>query len=178
MRLRFVSIVVLAASICSLAVAKDPMNYAPAEIYTKLRSQALGITAKTLGSKEQTFGVIMETGYPEAVVTLVALTDGTASLYFSNGGGMIGFGQHEGPAVAARSLISYADHNLKQLAPAAETPLPRPGYTRFYVLTQNGTLTAEAKEIDLGENRHALSPLFYSAQELITEMRNVEEARK
>jgi hypothetical protein len=30
--------------------------------------------------------------------------------------------------------------------------------------------------MDLGENRHVLSPLFYSAQELITEMREVEEA--
>ena len=68
------------------------MNYAPAEIYTELRSQALGATAQALGTKEQTFGVIMETGYPEAVVTLIALSDGTASLYFSNGGGVIGAG--------------------------------------------------------------------------------------
>lgn len=154
------------------------MNYTPAEIYTKLRSQALGATAQALGTMEQTFGVIMETGYPEAVVTLIALSDGTASLYFSNGGGMIGLGQHEGPAVAARSLISFADHNLTQLAPASDTPLPQPGHTRFYVLTRSGTLTAEAKEMDLGENRHVLSPLFYSAQELITEMREVEEAGK
>jgi len=175
MSTRFARFVVVA--LCSVAVAKDPMNYAPAEIYTKLRAQAFGATAKALGTREQTFGVIMETGYPEAVVTLVALSDGTASLYFSNGGGMIGMGQHEGPAIAARSLISFADHNLKQLAPASETPLPRPGYTRFYVLTQGGTLTAEAKEADLGENRHVLSPLFYSAQELITEMREVEESR-
>lgn len=160
------------------SAARDPANYAMAEVYTKLRSQALGAAAKTLGSKEQTFGVIMETGYPEAVVTLVALADGTASLYFSSGGGMIGLGQHERPAVAARSLISFADHNLKQLTPAADTPMPRPGHTRFYVLTQRGTLTAEAEEMELGENRHVLSPLFYSAQELITEMRNVEESRK
>jgi hypothetical protein len=160
------------------STAKDSMNYAPAEIYAKLRLQALGATAKGLGTKEQTFGVIMETGYPEAVVTLVALSDGTASLYFSNGGGMIGLGQHEGPAVAARSLISFADHNLKKLAPVSDTSLPRPGYTRFYVLTQSGTLTAEAKEMELGENRHVLSPLFYSAQDLITEMREVEEVQK
>lgn len=73
---------------------------------------------------------------------------------------MIGLGQHEGPAVAARSLISFADHNLKQLTPTSHTPLPQPGNTRFYLLTQSGTLTAEAKEMELGENRHVLSPLF------------------
>ncbi len=152
------------------------MNYAPAEIYTELRSQALGATAEALGVKDQTFAVIMETGYPEAVVTLVAICDGTASLYFSTGGGMIGLGDHEGPGVAARSLVAFADHNLEQLEPAADTSLPRPGYTRFFVLTRRGTLTAEAKEEDLGENRHVLSPLFYSAHELISEMRKIEKA--
>ena len=35
------------------------------------------------------WGVVMETGYPEAVVTLVSLGDRTTSLYFSNGGGII-----------------------------------------------------------------------------------------
>lgn len=154
------------------------MSYAPAEIYLKMRAHALGVTANELKTKEQTFGVIMETGYPEAVVTLVAMADGTVSLYFSNGGGMIGMGQHEKPAIAARSLISFADHNLSHLLPAKDTPLPKPGYTKFYVLTQSGTLTAEAKEEDLGENRHVLSPLFYSAQELITEIRKVDEERK
>jgi hypothetical protein len=46
------------------------------------------------------------------------------------------------------------------------------------VLTVRGILTAEASEADLGENRHVLSPLFYAAQELITEMRKVDKARK
>jgi hypothetical protein len=154
------------------------MNYAPAEIYTELRTQALGVTAEFLKTKERTFGVIMETGYPEAVVTLVALADGSASLYFSNGGGMIGLGHHEGPAVAARSLISFADHNLSKLVTAKDIQLPEPGDTRFFVLTQGGVLSAEAKEEDLGENRHVLSPLFYSAHELISEMRKVDEAKK
>jgi hypothetical protein len=154
------------------------MYYAPAEVYTKLRSLALEASANAPGAKEQTFGVIMETGYPEAVVTLVALSDGAASLYFSNGGGVIGMGKHEGTAVAARSLVSFAHHNLKQLVPASETPLPRPGYTRFYVLTRKGTMTAEVMEAELGENRHVLSPLFHAAHELITEMRETEESGK
>jgi len=153
------------------------MNYAPAEQYIGLRSMALGVTADQLGTSDAVFGVIMETGYAEAVVTLVALGDGTASIYFSNGGGMIGLGQHEGPAVASRSLISFAAHNSGGLALTTETPLPAPGFTVFYVLTRHGTFTATAREADLGENRHPLSPLFYAAQELITEMRKVDEAR-
>jgi hypothetical protein len=152
-------------------------HYAAAETYVGLRAMALGVTAEQLGTRDEVFGVIMETGYAEAVVTLVALADGTASIYFSNGGGMIGMGGHEGPAVASRSLISFAAHNCAGLSPTSETPLPEPGFTTFYALTQQGTFTATAPEVELGENRHPLSPLFYSAQELITEMRKVDETR-
>jgi hypothetical protein len=157
---------------------KDTMSYAPAEIYTKLRQQALTAKAEALRLPGEVYGVIMETGYPDAVVTLVALADGTASLYFSNGGGMIGMGQHPGPAEAARSLVSSAVQHRQRLGRTTETPLPRPGHTRFFVLTRQGILTAEAKEEDLGENRHALSPLFYSAHELIAEMRKVDQRKK
>lgn len=152
------------------------MNDVPAETYTKLRDQALGVTATSLGLTGGVHGVLMETGYPEAVVTLVAMADGAASLYFSNGGGLIGAGEHPGPAAAARALIAFVSDHLNALTPATTTPLPAPGRTRFHVLTDRGILAAEASEDDLGEGRHALSPLFYAAHELITEMRMVDEA--
>lgn len=37
----------------------------------------------------------METGYEEAVFSLRCITEGSISIYFSNGGGMIGIGEHE-----------------------------------------------------------------------------------
>jgi len=169
------SVFVLASTV---AIAKEPMNYVPVAIYSDLREQALAVTAKSLGVTDGVHGVLMETGYPEAVVTLVALADGSASLYYSNGGGIIGAGGYKGPAVAARSLVAFAAHNLKKLSPATATPLPASGRTRFYVLTARGTFTAEASEDDLGENRHSLSPLFYAAQGLITEILKADEARK
>ena len=66
----------------------------------------------------------------------------------------------------------------RTLEPAVDTPLPRPGHIRFYVLTSEGVVTADALEQDLGENRHVLSPLFYAAQELITEIRTSDEASR
>jgi hypothetical protein len=147
------------------------MDYVLADAYSGLRTQALQMTAAQAGTADAVFGVLMETGYPEAVVSLLAVSDGTASLYFSSGGGIIGAGGHEGPAVAARSLVAFAAHNLGHLVGAVEYPLPLPGRTRFYVLTSNGLLTVEAAERELGENRHVLSPLFYAAQELMTEIR-------
>jgi hypothetical protein len=147
------------------------MDYTLADTYKHLRAQALHLTAAQAGMADPTFGVLMETAYPEAVVSLLALSDGTASLYFSNGGGIIGAGQHERPSVAARSLVAFAAHNLAHLVEAVDYPLPGPGHTRFYVLTSKGVVTADAPERDFGENRHVLSPLFYAAQELITEIR-------
>jgi hypothetical protein len=147
------------------------MDYALADTYKHLRAQALQLTAAQAGIADPTFGVLMETGYPEAVVSLLASADGTASLYFSNGGGIIGAGEHERSAAAARSLVAFAAHNLAHLVEAADCPLPRPGQARFYVLNDMGALTADAPEREFGENRHVLSPLFYAAQELIAEIR-------
>ncbi len=79
-------------------------------------------------------------------------------------------GAHEGAASCGAVLVSFAAHNRHLLAPAGQTPLPSAGRTRFYVLTTDGLLTAEASEEDLGENRHVLSPLFHSAHALISEM--------
>jgi hypothetical protein len=159
-----------------IGIVAAETDYSPAKIYKALRTQALNLTAAQVGANDGAYGVLMETGYPEAVVSLLALSDGTASFYFSNGGGIIEAGQKERPAVAARSLVAFAAHNLAHLDPAVDTPLPRPGHIRFYVLTSGGVVTADALEQDLAENRHVLSPLFYAAQELISEIHTSDEA--
>ncbi len=62
------------------------MDYTVANAYRDIRSLALSVTGGSLGVTDTVFRVVMDTAYPEAVATLVALVDGTASLYFSNGG--------------------------------------------------------------------------------------------
>ena len=67
-----------------------------ADIYQGLRQQVLTLDPLSLGldpsASNRVWGVLMETGYPEAVASLVVIADGTVSLYFSNGGGIIGVG--------------------------------------------------------------------------------------
>jgi hypothetical protein len=157
-------------------------DYQVAEIYSKLRSQVLAAEHGSVGVKlkrpGEVFGVLMEMGYPDAAVTLVAIADGTVSIYFSNGGGIIGLGPYPGPERAARALITESQKFVKQAQPAADFPLPQQSRTRFYLLTGGGVLTAEAGTDDLGRRRHALSPLFHKGQDLITEIRKVDEQRK
>jgi len=78
-------------------VSTDP---SPNGVYSGLRHQALttnrtevGITAPS--AEAPAWGVLMETGYDSVTVTLLALSDGTTSLYFSNRGGVIGGQGHE-----------------------------------------------------------------------------------
>lgn len=82
------------------------------------------------------WGVLMEIGYPEPVATLVALSDGTTSLYFSNGGGVIGAGEHGAVRDAASHLLTVANAHIANFEPTSATPLPTVGRVRFYLRTK------------------------------------------
>lgn len=148
----------------------------PAEAVRALRQQALTIDAAQLGlapdaRRAHVWGVVMETGYPEAVASLVVFADGTTSLYFSNGGGIIGAGEHASVSAASEALLTAAEAHLARLTPVGATPLPAVGRVRFHVRTFTGTLGAEVSEAEAGEGQHPLSPLFYAAHEVITAVR-------
>ena len=120
-------------------------DYKVTEAYSGLRNMVLSTKPDSIGVKlkdtNEVWGVVMETGYPEAVASLVALADGTVSLYFSNGGGIIGLGPRAGPHRAAQSLLAASQQFSIQTQPIKSYPLPRPSFTRFYLLTGNGVLT-------------------------------------
>ncbi len=118
----------------------------------------------------------METGYDGATVSLLALADGTTSLYFSNGGGVIGGQAHEAVRSATAAFLSKANHSLKQLKVCSSFPVPEPSHTVFYVLTDSGILSDNALEDDLGNDRHPLSPLFQAGHEVITQLRLLSES--
>ncbi|HSB03275.1 MAG TPA: hypothetical protein VLE49_21680, partial [Anaerolineales bacterium] len=100
----------------------------------------------------------MESGYKEAVVALVTIADGTVSLYFSDGGGMIGLGEYEPVRKASLDFLDLADQFLSTAARTTDYPLPSRGYTTFYFMTKSGVLFSTAKESDLGKNQLPLSP--------------------
>jgi hypothetical protein len=156
-------------------------SYEVAEIYNQLRSSVFTTSASSLGlapAADEAWGVVMEIGYPKAVATLFVLTEGTISLYFSNGGGVIGVGPHPGPKRAGGEWIELAQHYVMHAMPTTEFPLPEPGFIRFYLLTGGAVRTEEARQDDLENLRHPLSPLFRKGHEVITEIRLIDEERK
>lgn len=143
----------------------------------RLRALAGSPTEFGITPVEGVWGVLMEMGFPEGWATLVALSDGNASLYLSSGGGVIGGGYHEKVKRAASSLCGLAE-KLGRVGPVVTAfPTPGPGRIRFYVLTTEGVQTVEESEDELGAGAHRLSPLFMAGHEVITELRQVTEGR-
>lgn len=155
-------------------------DYKLAENYVLLRDMVFTTKPDAIGlvrpaEPEDVWGVVMETGYPEAVATLVALADGSVSLYFSNGGGIIGMGSREGPHRSAQALLEMAPRFRDECQPTTRFPLPPKSQVSFYLFTYAATVFSEALEEHLANRAHPLAPLFRQAHELITAIRLVEE---
>ena len=152
-------------------------EYEQAEIYADLRKQVLSLTTDQLGKDVPVLAVLMETGYPEAVATLIAVADGASSLYFSNGGGIIGAGEYKQVHDSSLELLTKAGTYINKLSLTKVFPLPKNGFTRFYVVTSSGIYSDEVLEDDLGNERHVLSSVFFQGHELISFIRAAEEHR-
>lgn len=151
------------------------------EVMLGLRAQILHLDPAEVDidvSDGRPWGVVMDSTFDHGSASLVSLADGTASIYFSSGGGVIGGQFHEQVAAAAKSFVGRAAELTGLTAPAPDEQLPAPGYTRFFLLTPGGTRMAEASENDLAEGTHPLSPLFFAAQDVITQLRVVSESMR
>lgn len=148
----------------------------PSEVMSEMRELAFTLPANQLGLEPgpghtRVWSVLMETGYPEAVVSLVTIAEGTTSLYFSSGGGVIGAGEHATVRQMAERFIALVDDHVGEFEVADKHPLPDVGRVRFYVRTFDGLRMADADETELGEGRHTLSPLFHAGHAVITAVR-------
>ncbi len=155
----------------------------PVQAIKELRNQLLTSPPEKLGfskagSDSEVWGILMETGYPEALATLMSLRDGNASLYLGHGGGVIGGVGHENVRRAAMGFVRESAKYLTSMKITTSFPYPAVGRVKFYVLTFNGVVTAEADKNELGEGKHELSPLFYAGHGVITQLRQISEAPK
>lgn len=159
--------------------AQAATDTSPNGVYSELRSQALSTNRSEVGISPAdgalAWGTLMETGYDGVTVTLFALADGTTSLYFSNGGGVIGGQAHESVRRANAAFLDQTNHFLGQLVACDTFPVPESAHTVFYVLTDSGILTGGALESDLGYGRHPLSPLFHAGHEVISQLRLISD---
>jgi hypothetical protein len=146
--------------------------------YASIRSQLLSAEPDQLGLSVAgpTWGVLMETSYFAGIATLVALSDGTATLLFSNGGGVAAKHQHKSVQLAARRFVSAAAEHLATASATNRYPHPGIGRVCFYLLTTVGVRTLEAGEEVLERGKHELSDLFHDGHRVITQLRHIAES--
>lgn len=154
----------------------------PEVVYMNLRQRAFNTSPDSLGPSadikaHEAYGLLMEMGISNSVITLACFADGEAGLYYQTGGGMIGGGAHENVRRVAREFLGLAHDALPSMSPATDQALPEAGRVRFYALTPEGLLMAEMDREDLGESPGAFSTLFYKGQEVVNQMRQVQQQR-
>ena len=146
----------------------------------ELRDKLLTSSPEEIGlsgedAKAKVWGVMMEIPIAEAVGTIVSIRDGTASLYGSTGGGIIGgYSARE----QAKQFVAEAEKHLAKMKPTKSFPYPNIGRIKFYVLTRDGVYSAEADQNELVGGQHALSPLFRAGNIVVTGLRTATERAK
>lgn len=153
----------------------------PEEAYMKLRQQAFETTPMNIGREAQgtePYGIVMEMGIQISMMTLVSFADGDASVYYKNGGGMVGGISHESVRNAAKAFTALAPKAVSKMIRTTTYPLPGPDRVRFYILTPQGVLTTETNRQALINPQSDLGALFYAGQEVVAQMRQVQEQKQ
>jgi hypothetical protein len=162
-----------------VAKVKDP----PEVVYMNTRRTILETSRESLGLPSESrltepHGLVMEMGVSSSAVMLACFANGDAGVYYQTGGGMKGGLAHESVRKASKDLIALAEKALPKTARFTGQPTPGPGRVRFYVLTPRGPVTAETDREALADPGNPLGPLFYSGQEVVSQMREVQEQRR
>jgi len=120
---------------------------------------------------------MIEFGSENGTATFVAVHDGTASMYTSMGGGIIGMGFHPATAAASLALIGCAQGFVETLPKVTQFPLPREQHVTFQIVTRTGVHSAEYVESAIRDDS-PISPLYEAGQDLIANVRVLDDRRK
>jgi hypothetical protein len=148
----------------------------PKDVYIGLRNSmlqgsrskfSLAATSKPM----EPWGVVMDWGVRNGTATVVAMSDGSASVYFSGGGGYIGGKGQETIRGAAQKAVEVARDVQLPSQPTITYPLPEQRGVFFYFLTDAGVFMIRTSEQELNSSSHSLRKVGDAMQGVITEYR-------
>ncbi len=125
------------------------------DVYIGLRQQAFGVKPENKKFYQEgvnlVFGAVVDMPVSEATVSLFCSFDGTVSLYFSNGGGLLGSGQeYETVSKAGREFLYNASQTLSYLSTVTDTTFVKKDITVVYLLASQGIYKME---YDMNQNQ-------------------------
>lgn len=148
----------------------------PKDIYLGLRNVMLGGSRAKFSLPEtsrptEPWGVLMDWGVTKGTATVVAMSDGSASVYLSSGGGFIGGAGQEPIRNAAQKAVAIARDVRLPAKPVSIFPLPEQHGVFFYFLTDDGVFTVQSNDQEMKSSSHPLKEIGDAMQEVITQYR-------
>lgn len=104
-------------------------------------------------------------------LSLVALADGRASVYFEGDGGLASPREDASSSRAVRTLFDFAMRDRSRMKPLAEFLPAEPGQVNFYLLTGQGVLAAGGLERELRASDHVLSGLYSAGEAVVGQLK-------
>jgi hypothetical protein len=155
----------------------------PAEVYAGLRQLALTGSRSKLGlaptsNRTEPWGVVIDWGLQKGTATVIAMSDGSASVYFSTGGGYIGGKGQEPIRIAAERSVDAAKLVPLPHTPTTAFPVPEQHGVFFYLLTDAGVFIFRTSEQELNSTGHPLRKLGDNMQGVITQYRLWDQRQK
>jgi len=155
-------------------MALDSSN--PADAGKKLRLLALTTPADKLGFAPDdeypiVYGVVTDWNLDSQTASIVAMRDGTASLYTTSSFGIVGGEVHDAVRKAAQEYVKVAGRYFEKSVPVYDYPYPEQGKVNYFLLTYYGVrfCVGDVAGIDNGSDQTAA--LFEAAQKMLTALR-------
>lgn len=150
--------------------------------YMGLRGQIFESTLEQIGltstDDEKAYAVVMDVSLgQDGTMTLVSIIDGSASIYLSSGGGVIGGVAHETVRKAAIDFVNVGETFISKMTSVDSFPLPKTDNARFYVLTNKGKYSAEEQMDKIENSKSDWESFFYSGDKVITELRLITDQK-
>jgi hypothetical protein len=147
-----------------------------------LRIMALNTSPKDLGffpdqDYPKVYGILMDWRVGEETASILAMRDGTASLYTTSTFGVLGGRKHEKVRRAAEQCTKIANQFLDRSTPTVNFAYPKEGEVFFYLLTYEEVRVCIGYEKAINQGNDQTRPLFAAAQNVLTELRLVTEQR-
>ncbi len=109
------------------------------------------------------------------MASVVALADGTTSMYTSTGGGTIGAGAHEAVASKTHALLSALQRSIDMFPLDDRVDLPPVDLVQFTLITPNGRRRASVPSAAFwGQEPSSVVDLIAAAQDVISAIRDSE----
>ncbi|HYE61681.1 MAG TPA: hypothetical protein VD997_06770 [Phycisphaerales bacterium] len=151
-------------------VERAPNTENRRDIHRDLRERALTFRVPAGTPRvtpHQVHGIVVDWGMDIGTTTVVFMNDGSASVYVSGGGGVIGAGDQPGVRDAGIKVLDEAAQVLPLMSPSPLIPLPGVEEMRFTVITDQGLFTASDSVAQLSSGTGPFAELGNRVQELI-----------